>query len=111
MLELWSGADEIVSLSVGYVECRAAIARRIAPRSERLADRLLDALWEQVETVAVDFGLIGLAARTAGVHRLRALDALHLAAAVQTAGELTFATWDGELAGAARAEGFATVPV
>jgi predicted nucleic acid-binding protein len=110
MRELWDRADEIIVVSAAYIEGRAAIARRIAPLSKRRARILLDRLWHEVATVPVDRSLIGLAARAADRHRLRALDALHLAAAVQVGGNLTFATWDHELAAAARAEGLATVP-
>jgi predicted nucleic acid-binding protein len=109
MLELWDAADNVVCLNVGYVEGRAGLARR-APRAPASARRLLDYYWEQIDIVEVEPSLIRLAARITEEHRLRALDALHLATAVQIAGELTFATWDSELADAARAEGFATVP-
>jgi predicted nucleic acid-binding protein len=61
--------------------------------------------------VPVDDELVGRAARAADTHRLRALDALHLAAAerIREPG-LVFATWDAELEGAARRAGFATAP-
>jgi uncharacterized protein len=55
--------------------------------------------------------VVDAAARAADRHRLRALDAVHLACAIRIQEDgLVLATWDAELATAARATGFATVP-
>jgi predicted nucleic acid-binding protein len=110
MLEIWKAAEAIVSVSTGYVEGRAAIARRVRRRFASRARGLLDDCWEQMQTVTLDDPLIALAARVADIYRLRALDAVHLAAAVQTGGDLTFVSWDDELVAAARSAGFATAP-
>ena len=110
MLEIWELAEEAVSATHGYVEGHAAIARRIRVSSRghcaRAAGRLLGA----DQAVPIDDGLIVLAARVAGLYRLRAHDAIHLAAAVQTGPDLTFVSWDNELVAAARSAGFATAP-
>jgi predicted nucleic acid-binding protein len=90
---------------------RAAIARRLRARSAARARALLDHRWEEVETLAVDDRLIGLAGRVVDVHRLKTLDAMHLAAALDTGRpELLFASWDADLRRAARAEGLAIAP-
>lgn len=111
MFDAWLGADELSCVSIGYLEVRAAIARRLPRRARPRARHLLDEYWQAVETVAVDDTLLALAAHAADAHGLRALDALHLAAAqeIQEAG-LVFVTWDEELGRAARAAGFAIAP-
>jgi predicted nucleic acid-binding protein len=112
MFDIWGSADGVVSVSIGYVEARAALARRLAPQDGRRARRRLAEYWQPVETVRVDELLIADGADLADSRRLRALDALHLAAAEQVRDEaLVFVTWDGELAQAARDAGFATLPV
>jgi predicted nucleic acid-binding protein len=110
MLEIWKAAEAIVCVSTGYVEGRAAIARRVRRRFVSRARGLLDDCWEQMQTVTLDDSLIALAARVADTYRLKALDAMHLAAAVQTGRDLTFVSWDDELAASARDAGFATAP-
>jgi predicted nucleic acid-binding protein len=111
LLAAWHEADDVICVTIGYVELRAAIARRLAPRAQARARRLLDGRWQDVQTVTVDAELVRRAARVADTHRLRALDALHLAAAerIREPG-LVFATWDAELERAARDAGFATLP-
>jgi uncharacterized protein len=111
MLPIWDEADEVFCVSIGYLEVRTAITRRLPARAAGRARRLLDEYWQEVETVAVDEQLIGLAVRVADILRLRTLDALHLAAAQQIRDvRLVFATWDRELAQAAAAAGFAVLP-
>jgi predicted nucleic acid-binding protein len=107
---IWNAADDAVCVALGYVEGRAAIARRLPARARARARRLLDERWHGIETVEVDDGLIGVAVHTADLFRLGALDALHLAAAVQAGSDLTFVTWDERLANAARKAGFAPAP-
>jgi predicted nucleic acid-binding protein len=110
MLEIWELAEEAVSATHGYVEGHAAIARRVRSRHGATARALLDDCWEQMQAVPIDDGLIVLAARVAGLYRLRAHDAIHLAAAVQTGPDLIFVSWDNELAAAARSAGLETLP-
>jgi len=109
---LWIEADDIACVSIGYVEVRAMIARRLAGGAAARARRRLDRYWDEIDVVAIDDDLVGLAARVADRYRLRALDALHLAT-TQLIGdrELALATWDAELGQAARDAGFATFPV
>jgi predicted nucleic acid-binding protein len=107
-LEVWGNAERVACISLGYVEAWSAIARRLTAKAARRARGQLDELWDGVEIIDVDDGLVAAAVRVADAHRLRALDALHLAAAyeIRTSG-LVFATWDRELARAATAAGFA----
>jgi predicted nucleic acid-binding protein len=109
--ELWAEADQIACVTIGYVEVRATIARRLSGRGASRARRQLNEYWQAVVVLAVDDDLVDRAARVADVHRLRALDALHLAAAKQSRDrELVFATWDDELRRAAQNAGLATIP-
>ena len=87
------------------------ISRRLSGRVATRARRRLDALWASVEKLPVDDAVVDAAVRAADRHRLRALDAVHLAAALRIQEDgLVLATWDMDLAAAARATGFATFP-
>lgn len=110
MLEIWERGEQILCAATGYVEGRSVIARRVRSRFARPARAFFDNCWQQIEAVDTDAPLIALAAGVAEAYRLRALEAVHLAAAIQTGGELTFVTWDRELGEAARSAGFATAP-
>ena len=111
MLDIWREADDVGSVSIGYIEVRAAIARRLPSPVRARARALLDEYWQEIQTVAVDDRLLALAAHAADTHGLRALDALHLAAAQELREPgLVFVTWDDELGRAARAAGFAIAP-
>lgn len=109
-------ATEIVSASLLYVEARAALARavregRLRGRQRTTARSELERVWDEV--IAIDLGLelirrSGEAAELAG---LRAGDAIHLAAALSLEEpELLLATWDQNLARAARESGFVVAP-
>jgi hypothetical protein len=108
---LWSGADAVFTAAVAEVEARAAIARRLRARSATLARSELAARWSEMEIVLIDEPLLAAAGGTAEQYRLRALDALHLAAARRLFdSQLVFACWDEELRSAARSAGLATAP-
>lgn len=92
---------------IGYVEVARALelAAGGAP-----AGRFRDE-WPAFGVLEVDQALAESAASLAGEHRLRSLDALHLAAAlVLPRAELCLATWDRRLHGAARASGVRVLP-
>lgn len=109
--EIWAQAHDATCASIGYVELRAMIARRLSGRTASRARLRLDELWESIDTVPVDEWLVAGAARVADGYRLRALDAIHLAAATLVQDEdLVLATWDEELRRAAQGAGFSTVP-
>lgn len=107
---LVAGTEYAVTSVIAYAECRSAIAR--GARSRRVdaaaATRSLDRVWESVHTLDVDLRLGARAGDLASRHLLRGMDALHLASALELAdGELpvAFATFDRDLAAAARKEG------
>jgi predicted nucleic acid-binding protein len=67
---------------------------------------MLEELYAQLRTVAVDEPLVRHAGDLAAQHALRGYDAVHLACALQLHGEdILLATWDTTLNAAARATG------
>jgi hypothetical protein len=85
------------SCRLGFVETVRAVSLKVGEAGARRARRDW-MLAERAVTLAVE-------------HRLRALDAIHLAAALDFPGEgQTFATWDTRLHRAARAHGLRTLP-
>jgi predicted nucleic acid-binding protein len=104
---------------VGFVECRAALARARRERRLRPADELravgdLERTFSRLAVVELDHVVAGEAARLAGDHPLRAADAIHLASAGVIAGEdpsgVRFACWDARLSDAAGRLGFTLIP-
>jgi predicted nucleic acid-binding protein len=92
---------------IGFVETVRAVVR--GGGREEIARLKGD--WEEVDVIEVDESLAEEAARIAVAHRLRTLDALHLAAALRLTDESpTFATWDRDLHRAAREYGLRTLP-
>ena len=109
--ELWAEADSVICLALGYLEIRSAIARRLKAQPAARARALLHDRWQEVETLVVDDRLIAIAGRIVDVHRLKTLDALHLAAALDAGRPgLVFMSWDSELRRAAQIEGLAVTP-
>lgn len=92
---------------IGFVETVRAVARG----GEREDVARLESDWDGIDVIEVDQRLAEDAAGLAVAHRLRALDALHLAAALTIADEApTFVTWDARLHRAARKCGLRTLP-
>jgi predicted nucleic acid-binding protein len=92
---------------IGYVET----IRAVALAGGRRASKRAEADWPSFDVVEVDAALAEHAAQLALSAELRSLDALHLAAAlVLSTEDLTVATWDVRLHGAARDHGLATLP-
>ncbi len=111
MRGLWTRADAVVSAAVVRVEARAAIARRLRAREAALARSELSDRLDEIEIVGVDGTLVAAAETVADRYRLRALDALHLAAAHRVSDPtLVVATWDRELRAAAESAGLGVVP-
>lgn len=111
-------ATSLTSLSLAYVEVRAALARRHgrqpAPSAIAAVNRALDARWYDLAKVPVTDGLVAAAGDVAQRQRLRALDALHVAAARQLADarvdQVLFVSWDRDQRAGARSEGLTLVP-
>lgn len=111
-----SPANVRMSCVITYAEACSALARAASQgvrvdvpkgRSE------LDAFWADVHLVEVNDPLARRAADLAVRHRLRGMDAVHLASALQVrpAGEVSIVTWDRELREAARREGIGLLPL
>lgn len=117
--EVFAGEPLVVSAVITMVEVAAAVAR--AARDNRVtqeeADEVLQTFrqdWQDVVRVQLVEVVIERAAELAQKHRLRAYDAVHLAAALclkELAGlELWLATFDEDLRAAARSEKLPTWP-
>ncbi len=110
-------AEALAAVTVAYVEGRSALARmraggRLSAQQYDYAVADLELAWGKIAGVPADDLVIERAALLAERHVLRAYDAVHLAAALELAGdgEVGFACWDGDLRAAARAEGLVLVP-
>ena len=107
IVEAMSRAGEWSMCRVGYVETVGAVARG----GERRDLVNMERDWTYVDVIELDEGLAGRAAQLSVATGLRALDALHLAAALSLdAEDVTFATWDTRLHRAACAHGLRTLP-
>jgi predicted nucleic acid-binding protein len=92
---------------VGFVETVRAIGVAAGARATRAAKEE----WPAFGIVEVDQPLVEHAAELALEYELRSLDSIHLAAALLLPpDDLRFATWDGPLHRAARAQGLELVP-
>jgi uncharacterized protein len=100
-------ADICSACQVGFVETVRAVARAEGDRAlERVEDD-----WKAFDLADVDQALADRAAQVALSSGLRALDALHLAAALELPDDNpVFATWDARLHRAAREQGLRTLP-
>jgi uncharacterized protein len=92
---------------IGFVETIRAVGLMAGPKVvQRVEDE-----WSAFSVIEVDRDLAEHAGRLALSNELRALDALHLAAALSLpARDRTVATWDVRLHRAARDHGLATLP-
>jgi predicted nucleic acid-binding protein len=107
VIEAMSRADAYKMCRIGFVETVRAVARV----GERDDVEKMERDWTRVDVIEVDGELAEHAAKLAVHHRLRTLDALHLAAAMASAHEdPTFVTWDIDLHHAAREQGLRTLP-
>ncbi len=107
VLEAMSPDSKWAMCRIGYVETVRAVARGgESDDAERFKHD-----WGLFEVVEIDQGLTESAACLATSNGLRALDALHLAAALSLrSAQSTFATWDVRLHRAARERGLRTLP-
>ncbi len=107
VLDAMAPESDWVMCRIGFVETVGAVARGGGLEDlERLKRE-----WSLFDVVEVSQGLAERAARLAIETGLRALDALHLAAALSVpAGDVLFASWDARLHRAAREQGLRTLP-
>jgi hypothetical protein len=113
MEQLWVEASTLASSRLVVVEARATLvraaqSRRITSRGFAGAKSIVDALLGEVHLIEPAPRIVARAADLAERHRLRSLDAVHLASALALGDpEVVVATWDADLGSAARAEGLA----
>lgn len=101
-------ADVWSSCRLTLVETVRAVGLRAGTRGVRR----VKGEWWNVDIVEVDRNLVEHATELALATKLRALDAVHLAAALSLpAKNPVFATWDARLHRAARQHGLRTLPV
>jgi predicted nucleic acid-binding protein len=110
------GARRVVSSELTIVECERALVRlagsAAAPAIAR-ARALVAELRARWTLVEIDAPIRARAGQPFPIEPLRALDALHLATALElasTIGPLAILSTDARIAGNARALGFAVVP-
>lgn len=111
------GSGEVIAAmarTARWVCCRPGFVetvRAVGIKAGSEGTSRVKADWSALEIVEVDAGLAERAADLALSHRLRSLDALHLAAALTVPDRgIVFATWDARLHAAARAHGLRTLP-
>lgn len=112
-----SGPTRLTTCRIAYPEARAAIAaamrlRRLkVDQAARARDTLDRVVWPEIDVVEVTALLAASAGDLAERHGLRGFDAVHLAAALEVAGDdLVLMTWDRRLWQAAHNEGLAVLP-
>lgn len=101
---------QVAACNIAYAEVRGVLARylhrgRLTEEEYTGATEAFEADWETTNVVDLTPALLRLAGDLLKAHeRLRAMDALHLAAAleVRAVGELRFLTFDLDLAQVAR---------
>lgn len=116
----WVDASQVGGIAaISYVEAKVAFARavrsgRVIRRTERRMVRDFEADWSRYLVLEIQQQVLRHAGRLAKLHRMRASDAVHLAAALQlrahSSEEVTFLGFDHELNRAARAEGLTLTP-
>lgn len=109
-----SRPDRFVACEIVTIEIGSAGARGLSPPDARGLLATLSALdLLQIDSVPISPALIAEARRTARMHRLRALDAIHLGAAVRASQSarqpLIFLCSDQQLLDAARSAGLVTL--
>ena len=119
ILRLCDSLEVIVISSVGYAEVVSAFCRKLreGAMTAGVCDRLIREFnddWRSFARMIVSDQLNELTAELLRKHRLRGLDAIHLASALKAhpAGgeDFIFATADARLLRAARSEGLSTFP-
>lgn len=107
----WVGlAERVASSRVAYVEVGRAVGISGAP-DLRTRQARFDADWQLMWVIDCGPAVSETAARLAAEHRLRSLDAIHLASALSIrAADLYVATFDERLWRAARDVGLNTFP-
>ena len=106
VLELMAEDPDWAASNLAHAEAEVTLCRAgLGEKVEAAQRRRLRADWERFLVVPVDGPCLLSAAEIGCVHRVRTLDALHLAAADRLPGPLVFLTFDRRQAAAAQAIG------
>ena len=114
---LWDGSDLIFTSRLSFAEARAALAaarraRRLSEKELKDGRRFLEGRFQEMDLIEVTHRIVRSAEDLAEEHGLRGYDAVHLASALAIGTDgVVLATWDRELAKAARTAGFALAGV
>jgi len=115
MRALVEAADFISTSRITYVEAHASIAaagraRRLTRSGTTRVRNAFEEAWRQFAVVEVTASVASSAASAADRHRLRALDAIHLASARVLSPGIVIASWDEHIRRAAQEGGLAVAP-
>lgn len=116
-IELWVSSPRVASSMLAYPEGCAALAAasrngRLTPSHYRRSLRNFERTFEQLVSIEVDEQMALTAGERAASSGLRGADAVHLATALDLDDEeVTFVTWDQDLADAAASAGLAVAGV
>jgi uncharacterized protein len=113
--ELWATPHPAASSILSYPEGRAALAaalrgRRLDAAAHRRALDDFESLQDELTLIGIDRQLARHAGQLAETFALRGYDAVHLAAALSSAGVITLVSWDHDLRNAAVQNGCAIAP-
>lgn len=113
----FTGSDAPATSAISYPELCATVASwdsRPGSSATRRVREELERSWPVLFVLGVDETTARHAGELALRHRLRGMDAIHVASALEIAGEspgtLSFVSWDRDQRAAARKEGLAVVP-
>jgi len=112
---LVEAADFISTSRITYVEAHASIAaagraRRLTRSGTTRVRNAVEEAWRQLAVVEVTGSIASSAASASERHRLRALDAIHLASARVLSPGIVVASWDEHIRRAAQEAGLAVAP-
>jgi len=113
---LWDGCDAAVSSRLAYPEVCASLAAAgrnhdLDEHSLTSCERHWEDLWAAIRPVEFTSSVERSAGRLAKRHRLRGVDAVHLASALEIgAADVIMAVWDRRLHAGAVAESLSVAP-
>jgi len=117
--ELVNTADIVATSKISYVEASAAFVRNreenaISEKNYHQVIRDFKADWDTCYTIEISESILYLAGDLTDIHKIKALDAIHLASSLilsrRLQDQVVFACWDARLWKAAKKEGFEVAP-
>jgi predicted nucleic acid-binding protein len=116
---LVNNSDIVATSKISYVETSAAFVRNreesaITEKNYHQVIRDFKADWDACYTIEISESILYLAGDLTDIHKIKALDAIHLASSLILSRRLqdpvVFACWDSLLWKAAKKEGFNMAP-